>query len=46
MIKNQLVRLIGQSKLPEGDDVAIACFDVVFDNVALGCILPVGLQSG
>ncbi len=30
MIKNQLVRLIGQSKLPEGDDVAIACFDVVF----------------
>ena len=26
--------LIGQSKLPERDNVAIACFDVVFDNIA------------
>ena len=33
------LRLIGQSKLPERDDVAIACFDVIFDNVALGRIL-------
>ena len=33
------VRLIGQSKLPERDDVAIACFNVIFDNVALGRIL-------
>ena len=24
--------LISQSKLPERDDVAIACFDVIFDN--------------
>ncbi len=25
--------------MPERDDVAIACFDVIFDNVALGRIL-------
>ena len=33
------VRLIGQSKLPERDDVTITCFNVIFDNVALGRIL-------
>ena len=31
--------LISQSKLPEGDDVTITCFNVIFDNVALGRIL-------
>ena len=25
--------------MPEGNDVTIACFDVIFDNVALGRIL-------
>ena len=32
-------RLISQSELPERDDVAMACFDIVFYNVALGCVL-------
>lgn len=31
--------LISQSKLPEGDDIAITCFDIVFYYIALGCIL-------
>ena len=31
--------LRSQSKLPEGDDIAITCFNVIFDNVALGRIL-------
>lgn len=33
------INLIGQSKLPKGDDIAIACFNVVFDNIAFGRIL-------
>ena len=31
--------LISESKLPKGDDIAIACFDVIFDNIAFGRIL-------
>ena len=31
--------LISQSKLPEGDDIAITCFDIIFYYIALGRIL-------
>lgn len=35
----RLNHLIGQAEVPEGDDVAVTCFDIILYNVALVCIL-------